>query len=253
MTTSRELITGALRLINAVQANEEPSAEDMDISRESLNALIDSKSNDLLNIHTITPYRFLLTPGQFKYSLGPDGTWSIPRPMRIEQAKVMLNPIVSDQLVITSDTNTLFLPFKMLNDEQFADIRQRGLNNNWPTVFFDNGGYPLRDVYVWPVPTTRQAVELWLWEPLRIYDLDTELDLPQGYERYLRFKLAVEVAAEFGKDISQAVMDLSIEAEKNLKSLNQQVPIAKTTGVFSRKPTQNYITFTGGLDVLPDF
>lgn len=549
MTTTRQLITGAFRLINAIQANEEPTAEDVAIAQEALNALIDSESQNLLNIHEINPYRFPLTPGQFLYTLGPTGEWQTERPMRIEQAKMMLNPIVysatgnntgqstggvnftfnnnalpgevvtftsngyspsptwdlgngeteigdiastsyntpgvytvtatsvspsvtsnalyhfdvpgsstadsispfrsspvypgagvvtsvistsnplfgaaslrignqggcvlpevapylgtSDKwtfdfstysvsgddtyynisfdffdgsiirfrdnvagtsceievsgnyhtvpnnhnewvrwaatldlstgdyqiyqngvrvvtgnqgfmgiateaiatlgngtpktsvayfdelrvvhdIVYTSDTytlttvafgditpgsdlvgtaevtvpgivsdqNTLFLPLKALNDEQYASIRQRGLNNNWPTVFYDSGDYPNREIFVWPIPTTRQAVELWLWEPLNVYEsLDEELNLPQGYERYLRHKLAIELAAEFGKEVSPTVVEHMLEAEKNLKSMNQQIPIAKTSKVFSNKPTSNYITFTGGLDSLPE-
>lgn len=93
MTTTRQLLTGALRLINAIGTNEEPSSSDMDVALESLNALMDSKSNELLNIHTITPFMFSLVPGQFKYTLGPGGDWDTVRPMRMEQAKLMLNPV----------------------------------------------------------------------------------------------------------------------------------------------------------------
>ena len=99
MTTVRELTTGALRLINVISTNEEPSADDINISREALNALISSKGNLLLNIHTITPYRFSLVPGQQNYILGPatddagnatGADWITERPMRIEQANLML-------------------------------------------------------------------------------------------------------------------------------------------------------------------
>ena len=103
MTTIRQILTGSLRLINAIQTNEEASAADMEIAREALNALIDSKSNDLLNIHTITPFRYALVPGQFLYKLGPalddagnatNADWVTERPMRLEQAKMMRNPII---------------------------------------------------------------------------------------------------------------------------------------------------------------
>ena len=92
MTTGRQLIKSALRKIASIQANEEPSASDMDVALETLNALIDSKSTQLLNIHTIKPYQFVLTPSQYQYSLGPSGDWVIPRPMRVEKAKLLMNP-----------------------------------------------------------------------------------------------------------------------------------------------------------------
>lgn len=469
MTTARNLIKGSLRLLNVISANEEPTAEDVDISLTALNELMDSKSNDLLNIHTITPYKYLLEPGKFEYTLGPSGDWPTVRPMRIEQAKLMLNPylvpidqlwhfdtpstttttsvqgsvlnmkpygspdemsvlttqklfgaaslalgggsdipfpssavsanktidfsfwtpiglnsggilfdvnrdagtaemfvewrvvdintvtvhfifdqtiehiatvtgnvwtqfaimfdssnitvfkngvpfgttsradasvsapfswagnyrrggynynygdfvfvdelrIVSEALYSTSgyapatkefsatlgvsfDVNTLFLPLRQLADEEYSSIRLRGMSNQWPVVFYDGGQYPLRTITVWPVPQTVQAVEVWLWEPLQTFNsLDTELNLPQGYERYLRFKLAIELSAEFGKQVSPDVVKNSYEAEALLKGLNQQVP--KMSGssaadeLTGKAQSWNYLTMISGSFITPRF
>lgn len=93
MTTARQIITTALRKLAVVSANAAPTAEDIDIGLEALNQLIDSKSTALLNIHTITPYRFQFIPGQFNYLLGPTGDWVTERPMRLEKARLMVNPV----------------------------------------------------------------------------------------------------------------------------------------------------------------
>ena len=104
MTTTRNLIKGALRLINVTAANEEPSQDDMEISLSSLNGLVDSLGNDILNIYTVQPYYFPLTPGKQHYTLGPaldsagnltGADWVITRPMRIEQAKLLLYPTIT--------------------------------------------------------------------------------------------------------------------------------------------------------------
>jgi PKD repeat protein len=92
MTTGRQLITSALRKLGANSANAVPTAEDMDVAKEALNSLIDSKSNSLLNIHTITPHRFPLTAGQYVYTLGPTGDWETERPMRTEKVRLIMNP-----------------------------------------------------------------------------------------------------------------------------------------------------------------
>lgn len=97
MTTLRNLYTGSLRLINAVSANEEPSAADMDITQTAFTGLLDSMQADLLNIFTINPYRFPLVAGQQEYTLGPgsinnqlsDADWVLPRPMRVERAVLL--------------------------------------------------------------------------------------------------------------------------------------------------------------------
>ena len=127
---------------------------------------------------------------------------------------------------ITYGTTTNFLPLQLVNDEQYASIVLRGMTNQWPTVLYDDGNYPLRQISVWPVPQAANAVELWLWEPLIKYDdLDQELNLPPGYERYLRFKLAVELAAEFGKEVPTVVIANMKEAEANVKRMNQKLPV----------------------------
>ena len=104
MTTLREIITGSLRLIRVVGANETPSDEDMQISLESLQGMLDSMQTDLLNIYTINPYRFLFTAGAEKYTLGPavdsegnatGANWIIERPMRVEKAVLLQNATIT--------------------------------------------------------------------------------------------------------------------------------------------------------------
>lgn len=100
MTTLRRLIKGSLRLINVTGTNEEPSADDMNISLKAMNGLVDSLGNDLLNIYTVKPVTFPLTPNKQTYTLGPavdeagnltGADWIVKRPMRIEQARLMRN------------------------------------------------------------------------------------------------------------------------------------------------------------------
>lgn len=241
MATIRKLVTGALRLINVVSTNEEPTAADVDVALKSLNALVDSLSNDLLSIYTFTPYRFLFVPGQATYKLGPStddagnatsADWVTERPMRIEQAKVILYPNV-DGADITLNQSSLVLPLRSLSASEYAGIRLRNLQNQWSTCVYDDGAYPCRNLSFFPVPSQQQAVELWLWDPLMVYDtLDDELNLPPGYERYLRFKLAVEVAPEFGKELPASLLSSMVEAEANVRRINQQVPVggASTLG-----------------------
>ena len=89
MTTPRELITGALRLINVVQANENPTAADMDISFEALNSMLDSWSTEELSIFTMNPYEFQFAAGQKEYTLGAGGDWDTARPMELQRMYVM--------------------------------------------------------------------------------------------------------------------------------------------------------------------
>lgn len=134
--------------------------------------------------------------------------------------------VVTEPYTITIGSSTNVYPLSMVSDEQYASIVLRGMSNNWPTVMYDDGDYPLRKLSFWPVPTASNAVELWLWEPMLTYDnLDDELNLPPGYERYLKLKLAVEIAAEFGKEVPPLILKNMQEAEDNVKKLNQRIPV----------------------------
>ena len=128
---------------------------------------------------------------------------------------------------ITFGPNTLSIPLSQIDDADFASIALRGLNSTYPTVWYDNGNYPLRVISLWPIPAQSWAIELWCWEPIsQSSDLDAELNLPPGYERYLRFKLAVEIAAEFGKEVPPMVLKNLQEAEATIKRMNTQTPLA---------------------------
>ncbi len=137
--------------------------------------------------------------------------------------------------------NTIFLPLQQLSDEEYSSIRLRGMTNQWPTQVYSNGDYPVQTLFFWPVPVSRQGVELWMWEPLNIYEsLDEELNLPQGYERYLKLALAVELAAEFGKEVPQSLLANLKEAEQNIKRMNQKVPTAKPSSLMKNVSNQDH-------------
>lgn len=132
---------------------------------------------------------------------------------------------MTQPLEINLTSNSIVLPLRALSDEEFSSITVRALENTWPTTVYDNGNYPNRTLSFWPVPATAYAVEFWMWQPLATYEtLDDELNMPPGYERYLRLKLAVEIAAEFGKEISASTRANLVEAEAAIKRMNQATP-----------------------------
>lgn len=220
MTTSRELITGALRLINVVSTNETPLDDDMQISLDALNAIIDEWSTQRLSIYTIKPYYLQLRGSGKTYSVGPGGDLDVERPMNIEEATTSLTGALVDGEYI-SDPDTLDLPLTQINDAQYASFNMKQMTAMYPSHIYNSGDYPINYVSFWPVPLVDQVATLWLWEPLPdLADLDAELNLPKGFERALRFQLAIEVAPEFGKAIPDSVQRIAIEAFGVVKRLD---------------------------------
>lgn len=256
MATAFDVITGALERINANAANSEPTDEDVQICARALNTLLDSLSNTLLNIFTIQPKRFMMVSGQRDYTVGPavddsgnptGADWVIPRPMRIENAVMMVYPTIDGSTPpnIGENSGTLFFDLELLNYSQYASITVRDLTTTWPTSVYDNGGYPLRTLSFWPVPQMTLACELWAWEPLTDYtSLLQPLNLPPGYERYLILKLAMEIAPTFGKQITDTLKATLREAESAIKTLNQTNTQSRATslGRGLSKRTPDYVS-----------
>lgn len=188
------------------------------------------------------------------HTYGEAGTFTISLKSSTGETTKEVTVVPPYEISYTASTN--FFPLMLANDEQYASIVLRGMTNQWPTVLYDDGDFPLRKIAVWPVPQATNAVELWLWEPLvRYEDLDNELNLPPGYERYLRFKLALELAAEFGKEVPASVTQGAAEAERLVKKLNQKIPVQTLSNAARQISKQGRTwtiidTYSGG-DVLP--
>lgn len=233
MATIRELITGSLRLINVIQANEVATADDMDISLRALDAMVDSWSNDKLSIYLLKQWYFPLTANVKTYTLGTGGTWNIERPMNVERIVVSYNgSLTFDPITglysLVQNQNTIDIPMESLTDAQYAAIPVKDQPATYPLKFYDNGNFPLRTISVWPVPTTSQPVTVWLWQPLSTYqNLDVQLNLPRGYERALRFNLAVELSAEFGKVPQDDVLRIAVDSYASLKRINSRNQIMR--------------------------
>lgn len=209
--TLRTLLKGSLRLINAIQAGENPTPDDMDVCTEALNGMLQSWSNNRLMIYTINQHVFTLN-GSTSYTLGPGADWNVERPIAIENMLARLSPGAPGQLDIMMQS---------LTDAQYAGIAVKNTSSTFPFAFYDDGNYPVRTITVFPIGAAGTQVVLWLREPLiSLPALDDQVVLPPGYERALRFNLAVEVAPEFSKSVPQEVSRIAVESKLEIERLN---------------------------------
>lgn len=236
-TTVRKIITGAMRLIQTVQANNVPSDAEIQVGIKALNSMIDSWSNDKLMIYKLQPYYFLTTGGQQEYTLGPQGEWQIPRPMRIEEAYIDLTSNVGAGLQTTS------LPISIANDSQWASIVTKRVTTQIPNILYDNGNYPNRTISLYPIPTGTITVVLWLWQPLLTFDsIDTVISLPKGYTRCIRYNLACELAPEYGREASPLVKLTASNTKMALAAINSVPQYARMDPSLGQtRPTFNWL------------
>lgn len=243
MATIRELITGALRLINVVQQNETPTADDMNVSFEAFNHMLGSWSNDRLYIFSMNPYEFSFVPNKRVYTLGPSlgSDWIIARPMEVMSMYVRYVNVVGPGPA----PQPVDLPMEKLTMEQWSALAVKNVQARFPLKWYDTGGNPDRDIYVWPIPQTVQVAQLWLWQPLvEPGSIDDPFQFPKGYERALRFALAVEMAPEFGKVVPPQVAKIASASRAVIKRLNSTPQIMTgDSAIASNKNTYfNWVT-----------
>jgi len=241
MATIRDLITGSLRLINVVQQNETPSADDMQVSFEAFNNMLSSWSTEKLYIFSMNPYEFSFVPNKRVYTLGPGGDWNITRPMEIISLYVRYVNVVGPGPA----PQPVDLPMEKLTMEQWSAIAVKNVQARFPLKWYDTGGNPLREVYVWPIPQTVQVAQAWLWQPLvEPGTIDDPVQFPRGYERALRYALAIELAPEFGKDVPETVRKISRVSKAVIKRLNSIPQIMQGDAAIASNANAlfNYIT-----------
>lgn len=202
MSIVRDLLTGALRLLNVAAEGEALTAAQAADGLEALNALLESLNLDKLLVYSISRATYPLTVGQQTYTLGAGGNFNAPRPVRIENASILLN------------AGTLELPIAILQDEEWRDITVKGVTSSFPLQVYVTNDFPLNNLSFWPVPSAACSVVLYTWTTLSTFaSVNDAVTLPPGYYRALRFLLARELAPEYGREASPTVQ-LTAEASK---------------------------------------
>jgi hypothetical protein len=237
MSTIRELINGAGRLIGIIQQNEAMEGDNLNVALYSLNHMIESWSNNRLMTFSLREMEFPLT-GQESYTLGPGGDWNTERPMKIQHAYARLQPSSPQQLDIAMQPLTV---------DQYAGIAVKHTPSTFPFAYYDDCNYPLRTITLFPIPTGPANIVLWLREPLAdLTNIDADVNYPPGYERAFRFNLAVELAAEFGKSCAPEVIAKAEAAILQIERLNSVPMYMKGDGGMSRSGRNRYFNWITG-------
>ena len=213
MTTALQLITGAMRLIEAVESGETPTTDEQTDALAVLNQLLDSWSIQGLAVYRREFSPYVTVAAQARYAIGAGEEWDGARPTAIADAYVTINDID--------------YPLDILTDSQYAAEPNKTLQASMPTGIYYDPSYPDGRVYVVPVPDTALTITIVHDEAFTaLASVSTSLSFPPGYERALRYALAVELAPEFGKTPSPIVMRNAEEAMGLIKARNIQPAFA---------------------------
>jgi hypothetical protein len=200
-----------LRLIGVLASGETPSGNENADALVILNQMVDSWNAERLNIFTLTITELPLIPGTQNYTLGTGGTLNLARPANIERMSIvsLLNP-----------AQPLELPLEMVTDAGWQAIPVKIISSTLPTVVYDDGAFPFRNLSFWPIPTIAVNIRIYGWQSLAAFDLVTDVTLPPGYLKAMRYALAVDLAPEFGRAVPPEVAMQAQMSIAKLKVMN---------------------------------
>jgi len=188
-TLVQDLIQSSLRLLKATNHGRTPSTPVLTDALAALNQLVDAWGTERLSMYTTSRTIFNVVAGQQVYQIGPSAPdWVAPRPMYLDQAGLLL-----------AGTTTTEIPLTLLTDQsEWAAIRIKATTSPIPTKLYYESDYPNGQIALWPAPSASSQVAL--YTPVAITQftsLSQTISLPPGYEKALRYALAVELAPEF--------------------------------------------------------
>lgn len=78
---------------------------------------------------------------------------------------------------------------------------------------------------------------LYSWKPFSSFaSVNDEIELPPGYERALRYNLAVELYPEYGKEPPASIYSAAQESKAAIKRMNIKPSYLVTDPFFTRRP-----------------
>ena len=141
MTTALDIITRAMKALQALGNTEVPTAAEANDGLVAFNAMLDSWSNDDLASYVVSENSFTLQVGVSAYTIGSGGTINVERPFDILQAYVQ-------------DTagNNYIMDIRDRTWWNFIGNRSSTITSQIPTVLFYDRQFPLGIINVFPTP-----------------------------------------------------------------------------------------------------
>ena len=208
MASSQTIIDRALRLIGAIASGESPTAAESNDGLVALNAMISSWQTEKLNVYAFVDTAFTLVNGDGSYTVGPAGNFALtPRPSKIESCFVRISDID--------------YPVELIDKDRWFGIPDKTSTSDIPMYAYYEPSLSTGTLLVWPVPNAASSLHIITWTSLsELAALATTITLPQGYERALAYNLAIEVASEYEKEVSQSVAMIAAESKAAIKRVN---------------------------------
>lgn len=209
-TTARDIINLSLQEIGVLGIGETATADDITLSFDKLNLMIDSWGTDDLMHNALTEETFSVVSGTGSYSIGTGQTFDTTKPFYINSGYLrtsgnedyQLDVIHKDDYNREFDKDITGLPFNIIYD---ANGTQQA--NQFGTIYFNS------------VPDQNYTLYLTSLKPFTEFaNLNANVTFPAGYKKAIIENLAIDLSTSFGRPI---VPELYRRAELSKKAIER--------------------------------
>jgi hypothetical protein len=215
MATARDIVGRAQRLIGIVKSGDSLNESYFQDGLIALNTMIESWQADKPIAYALQDKAFTLAAGDPTITLG--GT----------TPNIDTRPIEIDNIYVRAGGTDY--PIKLVEQERWFAIPDKATSSDIPELAYYAPSYPTGVLNLWPVPSVGNVLHVVFSVPVStLSSLSTTVAFPPGYERALAYNLAIEIAPEFQKHVSDEVAKIAAESLANIKRANHRPIISYT-------------------------
>lgn len=216
--TVGDLITLVLQDSGVFGDGQTPRAVDANNALKRLNMMLAQWNRKRWLVYQLIDVNVVST-GAVSYSVGPGADFDTPRPDRLEDGNFM-------RQLNTAPPEQVDYPMALiLAHEDYNRIRLKTMGT-WPSIVFYDSGYPLGEVFFWPVPQA-SIYELHILVKNQISQftsLSQTIMLPPEYEAALSYNLQVRTRLAYRLPADPVMIGLAKDALETIRGANIQIP-----------------------------
>lgn len=202
MTTVNDIVTKAFQKVGILTKTEVISADEMLDGIDTLNAMLSSWSNDSMMVNARTRDDVSLISGVSTYTIGTGQTFNTVRPT-----------FINDAYVTIGSTD---YPLTVITDEIYDDIAIKSISGIPEYINYDNA-YPVGKIRIYPVPSANYTLHIVSEKPLSQFSINSNVDLPAGWEQALIYNLALLIAPEYNQPLDQVILKIASDSKASIQ------------------------------------
>ena len=213
--TAQDVIKAAFRKLGILAKSEAPTSDEMQDALQALNIMIDNWSARRLMGTALIQENFPLTANTQSYTIGTGQTFNTTKPVTITSA------------YYTDSQNNIY-PLNVVTRELFDSYQDNKIVSAPPdALLYDPGATQQANqagtIYLYFTPDSSSSYTLYINSQKTFTEfpsLTANVTFPASYLKALVYGLSIEIAPEYGKQVSPEIHELFQEAIEDLEAVN---------------------------------